>query len=372
MDVILYLKMNLINIRNMRNLLLLCFILFLFPTVTLIGQVTVWPGDVNNNGVVDELDLLYLGPQIGQTGPARATVDISWSGFGATLWGNMPGTTIDMAFADTNGDGQITQGDVDAISANFLQEHGTVVPINAPTPNINSDPYVFFDESSLPAIIEEGQLFSLPIFIGNEFAQLELNGISFKITYNEEILDVIESSAFFSPWFDPGWMNSSQVVEYLDGEVYVSLSSMEGISGFGLLGVLDFVVEDDVIGINDPDIFTGIEVERVYALNDEFNAIPLNTDTAFVNISSPLSVATETFDPLDLKFFPNPTKDLCYLTADSKINSIKVYDFVGKCVLTEQVGGNSHLLKLGEFSPGVYNVEVITNDGHFFRKLLKQ
>ena len=45
-------------------------------SVSASGQV--WPGDVNNNGVVNNVDLLYLGFAHGHVGPARPGPSSQW------------------------------------------------------------------------------------------------------------------------------------------------------------------------------------------------------------------------------------------------------------------------------------------------------
>lgn len=75
---------------------------------------TVWPGDTNNDGVVDMLDLLPIGQYYGLTGPAREPFNVSWSGLIAELW-EVPQAT----YSDATGDGRINQNDVLPIGLNY-------------------------------------------------------------------------------------------------------------------------------------------------------------------------------------------------------------------------------------------------------------
>lgn len=74
----------------------------------------VWPGDANNDGQVDEADVLALGLHWGAKGEARPTSSITWARQVATPWEN-----IDATFADTDGDGVVDHNDLRAISHNF-------------------------------------------------------------------------------------------------------------------------------------------------------------------------------------------------------------------------------------------------------------
>lgn len=74
----------------------------------------VWPGDTNNDGVVDILDVLPLGIYFGQTGPARATGSVGWA-----PQRGIPFEPVEASFADANGDGVVNQNDLLPVGLNF-------------------------------------------------------------------------------------------------------------------------------------------------------------------------------------------------------------------------------------------------------------
>ena len=120
--------MNLLKIFG-----LLVFLLFIAPSA---NCQTVWPGDVNNNGIVNNVDYLYWGYSYGMVGAPRMlseqginfeekTVD--------TPWGiNLPGLAIDASFADCNGNGFVGDFEDEAaiINENYGLTHGVVNPDN--------------------------------------------------------------------------------------------------------------------------------------------------------------------------------------------------------------------------------------------------
>lgn len=85
-----------------------------YLTVTGEAEFIVWPGDANNDGVVDEADVLALGMHWGKTGEARPAASIQWAPQLAQAWSDRPAT-----FADTDGDGRVDHNDLRAISHNF-------------------------------------------------------------------------------------------------------------------------------------------------------------------------------------------------------------------------------------------------------------
>lgn len=86
----------------------------LIVPVTIDAAFAVWPGDANNDGVVDERDVLALGKHWGATGEARSNSSISWAPQHGSPWDNYEAT-----FADTDGDGNVDHNDLRAISHNF-------------------------------------------------------------------------------------------------------------------------------------------------------------------------------------------------------------------------------------------------------------
>ncbi len=78
------------------------------------AALTVWPGDTDNDGAVNQDDVLPLGFQWGQTGPARDSTGCAFKGRAAAAW-----PTKDATYADANGDGLVDQDDVLCIGLNW-------------------------------------------------------------------------------------------------------------------------------------------------------------------------------------------------------------------------------------------------------------
>jgi len=72
----------------------------------------IWPGDINDNGIVNGVDLLYHGVAEGNIGPERAETGSDWEGYlSAPLWQNSFTDGINFSNADVNGRGKVEQGD---------------------------------------------------------------------------------------------------------------------------------------------------------------------------------------------------------------------------------------------------------------------
>lgn len=78
--------------------------------IFLTGWLTVWPGDTDNNGDVDQADLLPIGLSWGRSGHARfASLDpIQWEGVLCPPWDGRDEYT----YADADGDGSVDEEDI--------------------------------------------------------------------------------------------------------------------------------------------------------------------------------------------------------------------------------------------------------------------
>ena len=88
--------------------------------------ILVWPGDTDNNGIVDQGDILPIGLYWHSTGPARAEASSSWKAQAATLWSPEAAT-----YADADGNGIIDQEEILVIGLNWHKTHtgGTAKPV---------------------------------------------------------------------------------------------------------------------------------------------------------------------------------------------------------------------------------------------------
>ncbi|MCA9730727.1 T9SS type A sorting domain-containing protein [candidate division KSB1 bacterium] len=77
----------------------------------------VWPGDTNDDGLVDESDVLRLGQFWGKSGYARLSEDIEWGAKKAVPWENLK-----ITYADADGNGIVGQADLLAIGHNWMKD----------------------------------------------------------------------------------------------------------------------------------------------------------------------------------------------------------------------------------------------------------
>ena len=74
-------------------------------------------------------------------------------------------------------------------------------------------------------------------------------------------------------------------------------------------------------------------------------------------------VDIEEVDPLSISIFPNPTQGIININSEEKIESITIYDALGKMVFSESNFDLGSRVDVSELNNGTYIIEVQTEDG---------
>jgi hypothetical protein len=166
-------------------------------TVDIVKPFLVWPGDADNDGVVNEVDVLALSRYWANQGTTRSDQTINWEAKRATPWADTAAT-----FADTDGDGVVNQADLRAITFNYGKEQSQEQPLSSDT-----------DETLMATNLTAAQGDTVSIVI-KATDYFEVKGLSTRIaienvpTGSYEILNVEAGS-----WFDL-WKNSNESIEF--------------------------------------------------------------------------------------------------------------------------------------------------------------
>ncbi|MCX6152517.1 MAG: T9SS type A sorting domain-containing protein [Ignavibacteriales bacterium] len=80
--------------------------------------VEVWPGDLNNDGIVDRNDIQTYYGNAGKTGPVREVQSNRWGAYQAPVW-----EPIENTYLDANGDGVVNGRDLASVRMNWGKTH---------------------------------------------------------------------------------------------------------------------------------------------------------------------------------------------------------------------------------------------------------
>ena len=71
---------------------------------------------------------------------------------------------------------------------------------------------------------------------------------------------------------------------------------------------------------------------------------------------------------IQIKIYPNPAKDIINITSDKKINSVEVYDYLGRLIKTEF----SAKINISQLVKGTYILKIKTDSGETIEKFIKE
>jgi len=346
-------------------------------------QAQIWPGDIDNNGKAEHVDLLYMGYAFGEVGAQRATISIDWlPQSNGVLWGiTFPGTILDFSYADCNGDGVVDELDVDAITTNYAQIHQTFVP--APlligTPGV--DPTVLVKRNSTDTLTQGNLEFFELHFGGGHFTNFY--GVSFTVsfdsTYVDSVLQVFPATGWITNNNQDQVITASNVyfepnpVNGLHGRIDIAYSRTSGvpIMGSGLMGLFAIVMEDNINGFAPGSVPLDMEVIDIRLVDEQLNFKPT------VPSVSNFVILTNTNDSYfkensSIHVFPNPASNSINIESDkNEITGIELYNLQGQLVEFE-VYNYDALVKL-EVSPslnGSYILKIKTPDGMLIRRVM--
>ncbi|KAA3629885.1 MAG: hypothetical protein DWQ02_18495, partial [Bacteroidetes bacterium] len=235
------------------TLITIIILLFGMNPTSVSGQM-IWPGDIDNNGQVTGIDLLYLGTKFWTSGPERPNASNNWveQPMGTPWNTTLPGISMNTAYADANGDGYISDDDItDGILNNYGQIHGQISEVVFPQTG-QEGIHPPLEIASQISQASPGSQLQLDLNLGSEaFPVQQFFGISFKINYDPNL---VEGGITFdkSPdaWIDPqGGGLTRQIVKNDSGNGIVEITIARvipyNLNGFGNIGSIAFTLVDD-------------------------------------------------------------------------------------------------------------------------------
>lgn len=354
-------------------------------TVMLSGT-CVYPGDLNNDGIVDYRDLLWLGHTFGYSGPARTEQGISWRAYLALDWhGHLPNSTsTNFKYCDADGSGFIDLLDWDAIDLNYLNTHGTHpgLPVQAQSP-YSFVPYLVEIDTSLgdkkyrvimDIIFQDASglginnIYGAGMRIYFELPEgVELVGTP-EFSFNNSSLGMegVDAIRLVKPVLDQG------LVDFVD----VAFTRIDHLnpSSVDVLGSVDFIVVDDHLPIFDSVKFT-LNLIGNTAITNIGDFIPIS-GTEYTFTGSQITDTKESASGNQISIYPNPTAGHCRISIGPKPAreaAIQVLNMHGTEVWAASINGQASIynLDLSSLPAGLYLAIITTGQGRQVRKIVK-
>lgn len=356
-----------------RLFLLTCMIALSFRQIGA-QAISVWPGDANNNGVVNNIDLLNLGLGYNFFGPARDTVNSDWAAESATPWNFTFPDGSNFAHADCNGDGLINYlYDAFPVYVHYGNTHGVPVYETYQVGVPGVDVPLFFDSSAITSPVEAGTQVELPLILGTpEIPVEDLYGIAFSVHIDTQAMDVDQMQLDFSQasWANPDFDRIYGTYRASDTRMDVAWvrTDRNNRSGNGQIGKLSFIIIDDVISLQKPDFQLRIDSIRMI---DRFgNQTTVTGQSITIPLKTNTSNSRELPDAVQLKMGPVPLSGTLYIEASEIIHNIRLLDAAGKEVAHTSPAASQTNWVLPKLREGFYVCELQVGKTIIRRKVI--
>jgi hypothetical protein len=295
----------------------------------------VWPGDVGNDGIVNQMDQWAIGLAYGREGIVRANASIDWVGQYALNW---PSTItfayeFNAKYGDCNGDGFITADDMEAIEQNWGLTHplAPLVPFSFPEKE---------QPKSLGPVAESGGQYRILVYLGetNQPVQ-DAYGLSFTLHFEPGTLANVDFEAQEGPFYT-AQSPLLNLVKVEDDKAIVSIvrTNQEGVELTGYIGDLwtdnpDFTISDWFFLQSDGEVF----------------ALPGAVAPAAITGTH----HTGFFNALALRAYPVPAQDEVFVETNEPAMAT-VFNTGGQLIWSGPLQKGVQRLSVAEWQPGIY------------------
>lgn len=319
-----------------------------------------WPGDANNSGKVNAVDLLFVGLAYKSTGPARANASTKFEAQPFSPWASSFPNGLNFAYADGNGDGEIDEDDnKDAIEANFGLTHGVVQPDGFAKGKKGEAPQLRL--STAQRIVAPGATILVDLNLGDASQPVNFYGMAVQMGYTNRLVRQTDFEDEITPWFEAAGEDGKDL--YVDpgntgqAELAITRTNQKAVSGFGRMGKIKLVIEDIIVGRPVDTLL--ITIDSVLMVDQNFKSTAIAHDTLMIFITKdPKLVGVKNLarDPALLKISPNPSQGRFIVETPLNIQHWVLYDPLGRVVpiQLQQLSPGSWSINPGNNSPGVY------------------
>lgn len=335
------------------------------------GNSCVWPGDVNNDGIASNFDLLLVGLTHGATGPPRANISTLWEPKTATPWNQTFFNGLDYKFADCNGDGTINDQDSMAIYQNYNKTHNKASGSNNPqAPPVSLE----MQQDSVFA----GETIQVPVSVGSSNQPVsDLYGLAFSVNYTNE---VIEDNSVSFERSNNSWLSSQGQLLSINKElpsmgkldIGITGTDQQNRSGSGTIGYVEMTVADDFNASS--GTMLQLSVTDIQAIDAQEASVPLQgTSDSAQAFDNSTSIGGQP-GLSSVRIYPNPAREIVTIDGIQKldVDRIRILNVLGEVEETviPAKQRSKVTLQTQEWAEGIYFVTISSEDGATINKKL--
>lgn len=329
----------------------------------------VYPGDANQDQVVNMEDLLPIGLKYNDQVPLRAEISMDWIGqdaFNTNDTLNYNGLNADKKHADCNGDGQVNAIDINAIYANYSYKHNSF--------KSTQEACLFPLYMNLPEQAKEDAETRIEIGLNLDADALQnVYGLTFTLEYDTAFVVANSmTSEGRDLWF--GVENSNYVQinvdNYKAGRIDIGVTGIDKLnrSGGGVLLDGVWTMEGEVIPIAQGSGQMHVKISNVLVIDFQENELDACGVDTFLTVYDK-TVAIKNREEKTLILYPNPTLESHFSITDlPSLERVDLFDVQGK-FLTSYFDHFEHM-SISSFNKGIYLVKAYTQRETYFTKLV--
>jgi hypothetical protein len=347
------------------------------------SQGLMYPGDANNDGTADHIDLLPVGIAYGATFIPRDDPSLEWIEQFFIFWDQiLPVTGVNYGFIDGDGNGIIDSLDIDPIALNYDSLQMMSDPPPAPymlpeTLFVAEVPQLIFSFEEDTA--EEGDTVRLRVdyFYPESMPPTAgTMGTAFTIAFDEHL--VKDSLTTFFPnqslgdlmfvTATPGLADVFRSPDPGTIELAACGRGTPALTSSRTLLEMDIIIEDMILTLQDRDTLI-IDVPQKLLLTLDELVIELGVvpdSLVILNILGGNEAAP--FVP-EISVFPNPASDHLYLSGNGESPvQVRLFDWMGKEWLNRSFQGGT--IPLRSIPSGSYFLEIQSDSWRVVKKVI--
>jgi len=315
----------------------------------------VWPGDANDDLVVDNFDMIPIGLYYNELGHPRFYVSNYWAGQPSTNWDSLQANGADRKYVDCNGDGVINSDDTFAVAINYGLTHLYQEPFMKRQNTQGTVPLqVKIDSTNYHA----GSLVHAEVWLGNSATQAtNVYALAYDLQFNSSLVEPGTMSFVANSTFLGTKNTDALVFTHIgdnDVETAVVRTDHQNMSGYGKIGDLYFTLAQSIA-----DSQLAISIGNYQATDNggvDKGLQPVS-DTSHVKTTG---IAQITANNGLLSIYPNPTNGALNVVSAGVIDEIKVTNVLGQLIYDVQPKQTQYKFEIK--NEGIYFV-TITSQG---------
>ncbi len=313
----------------------------------------VWPGDVDKDGYVDNLDILELGLHFNQSGFPRSIISNNWQPYYCYNWPLTLSNGKNLNHSDCNGDGIINYDDTIAINNNYYPSYQ---PINlVQNPQLTIIP----DQDS----VKKGEWGTASIYIGSQSNPINsLHGLAFSVSFTNYL---IETDSIYIDYLYSFLDTANQNLTYKKqkfswGKLTTASTHTNNIDvdGYGQIATIHYKIRSNL----SYNYTLYLELHGAFKMSSSGNKTQLTCGSSSISAMGAIVGINEIF-MANLYIYPNPVNSLLTINSNNIMQQIELADLTSRVLFVQSCSNKTQILNLENFSDGVYFITITFENG---------